>query len=60
MTPSGTVYIRYLPSGTNVGDPRARFLTVATYPFPGAYAAVAKTAEGRGQDRPGTRRWRQR
>ncbi len=44
--PSGTVYIRYLPSGTNVGDPRARFLTVATYPFPGAYAAVAKTAKG--------------
>ena len=42
QTPSGKVYIRYLPSGTKVGDPRPRFLTVATYPFPGAYAAVAK------------------
>jgi hypothetical protein len=43
---SGTVYIRYLPPGTHVGDPRPRFLTVATYPFAGAYAAVAKTAKG--------------
>ncbi len=46
QTPSGRVFIRYLPPGTKVGDPRAGFLTVATYPFPGAYAAVAKTAEG--------------
>ncbi len=46
QTPSGRVYIRYLPSGTKVGDPRARFLTVATYPFTGAYAAVAKMATG--------------
>ncbi len=46
QTPSGTVYVRYLPSGTKVGDPRPSFLTVATYPFPGAYAAVAKSAKG--------------
>ena len=46
QTPSGTVFIRYLPAGTKVGDPKARFLTVATYPFPNAYAAVAKTANG--------------
>ena len=43
-TPSGTVFIRYLPAGAKVGDPRARFLTVATYPFPGAFAAVTKAA----------------
>ena len=46
QTSSGKVYIRYLPSGTKVGDPRAHFLTVATYPFPGAYAVVRKTAKG--------------
>jgi hypothetical protein len=46
QTLSGTVYIRYLPAGTKVGDPRPSFLTVATYPFPGAYAAVAKSAKG--------------
>ena len=46
QTQSGKVYIRYLPSGAKLGDPRPRFLTVATYPFPGAYAAVAKTANG--------------
>ena len=40
------MYCRYLPSGTKVGDPRPSFLTVATYPFPGAYAAVAKSAKG--------------
>jgi len=28
-----------------VADPRARYLTVATYPFPGAFAAVARTAK---------------
>ncbi len=49
QTPSGRVFIRYLPSGTKVGDPRAQFLTVATYPFPGAYAVVAKMAKGSGR-----------
>ena len=46
QTPSGNVFIRYLPSGTKVGDPKPGFLTVATYPFPGAYTAVAKLAKG--------------
>jgi hypothetical protein len=45
-TTSGNVFIRYLPAGAKVGDPRARYLTVATYPFPGAFAAVAKAAGG--------------
>jgi hypothetical protein len=44
MTSSGKVFIRYLPAGVNVGDPRARFTTVATYPFPRAFAAIAKGA----------------
>jgi hypothetical protein len=42
----GRVYIRYLPAGVRVGDPRPGFLTVATYPFPGAYTAVKRTAKG--------------
>jgi hypothetical protein len=45
-TSSGKVYIRYLPSGVPVGDKNADYLTIATYPFPGAYAAVEKTAKG--------------
>jgi hypothetical protein len=47
-TSDGRVFVRYLPAGVKVGDPRARLLTVATYPFPGAFAAVSKTASGPG------------
>jgi hypothetical protein len=43
-TSNGGVFIRYLPPGVEVGDPRARYVTVATYPFPGALAAVERTA----------------
>jgi hypothetical protein len=39
-TAEGYVYVRYLPSGTAIGDPRAAFLTVATYPRTDAYADV--------------------
>jgi hypothetical protein len=39
-TAEGYVYVRYLPSGTTLGDPRAEFLTVATYPRADAYADV--------------------
>jgi hypothetical protein len=45
-TPSGSVVIRYLPAGARVGDLRPRYLTVATYPFRSAHAAVARTARG--------------
>lgn len=31
-TKNGNVYVRYLPPGIQVGDPRADFLTVGTYP----------------------------
>ena len=47
-TSNGSVFIRYLPAGAKVGDPRADFLTVATYPFPGAFAAVTRTAAAGG------------
>ena len=37
------MFIRYLPSGVAPGAKRP-YLTVATYPFPGAFAAVRRTA----------------
>ena len=45
-TSNGNVYVRYLPPGTKVGDQRAGYLTVATYPFPNAFDAVARTGPG--------------
>ena len=38
----GNVYIRYLPPGVDVGASGAKYLTVATYPFRGAYDALKK------------------
>jgi hypothetical protein len=43
-TSSGNVFIRYLPGGVAIRDPRADYLTVATYPFAGAYRALKKVA----------------
>jgi hypothetical protein len=40
------VFIRYLPSGVRVGNPKAGYMTVATYPLADAYGAVKKTASG--------------
>jgi hypothetical protein len=45
-TSTGNVLLRYLPQGVQVGDPRPGYLTVATYPFHGAYAALKKVAGG--------------
>jgi hypothetical protein len=36
---NGTINIRYLPSGVDVGSSKP-YLSVATYPFPNAYAAL--------------------
>jgi hypothetical protein len=36
----GHVFVRYLPPGVRVGDPRAAFLTVATYAEDDGFAAV--------------------
>ena len=43
-TTSGNIFIRYLPAGAKVGDPRARYLTIATYPYPDANPEVTKAA----------------
>jgi hypothetical protein len=41
-TSDGRVYVRYLPAGVKVGDPRPKFLTVGTYPLPKAFAALKR------------------
>ena len=43
-TEAGVVFVRYLPPGVAPGANRP-YLTVATYPFPGALAAVRRTAK---------------
>jgi hypothetical protein len=40
LTKQGRIFVRYLPKGVAVGDPRALFLTVATYPVANAVAAL--------------------
>jgi hypothetical protein len=48
-TASGRVYVRYLRGGAEAGDPRSKFLTIATYPAKDGIAAlrrVARTTEG--------------
>lgn len=42
-TSQGQVYIRYLPPGVQVGA-TGQYLTVATYPFPGAFDAILRLA----------------
>jgi hypothetical protein len=46
---NGTIIIRYLPQGAKVGDKKP-YLSVATYPFPGAYPAIEKAARKGGSD----------
>jgi hypothetical protein len=42
----GQIYIRYLHGGGKVGDYRASFTTVGTYPVPTAFAALTREANG--------------
>jgi hypothetical protein len=41
-TSQGNIFVRYLPAGVEVGDPRPNFLTVGTYPRADAYASLKK------------------
>jgi hypothetical protein len=43
-TKHGNVFLRYLPAGTELNDPKPNFLTVGTYPRPGAHAILEKFA----------------
>jgi hypothetical protein len=47
-TPEGRVYVRYLPRGAKVGDRRAAFLTVGTYPQRDGLATVRAAAKRAG------------
>jgi len=47
QTSDGRVYVRYLPPGARVGDKKADFLVVATYPFSGAYESLRRLAHSR-------------
>ncbi|HEY7618202.1 MAG TPA: hypothetical protein VH834_00460 [Solirubrobacteraceae bacterium] len=44
----GQIYIRYLPTGVRVGDPRPGFVTVGTYPQQNAYAALTAAGKRKG------------
>ena len=43
-----SMFIRYLPPGVDVGDPRPDFLTVGTYPVPSAYRSLTSQSRRRG------------
>jgi hypothetical protein len=45
---TGNVWVRYLPTGVLVGDTRANFLTVGTYPKPNAYQSVLAATKRKG------------
>jgi hypothetical protein len=45
-TSNGTLFVRYLPPGVNIGSKKP-YLTIATYPFPGAFPALQKVAQQR-------------
>ena len=47
-TEDGRIYVRYLPEGVEVGDPRPAFTTVGTYPDANAYAVLRKASKRRG------------
>jgi hypothetical protein len=44
QTSDGRIYIRYLPQGVKIGDPRADYLTVGTYPQTNGVAALKSLA----------------
>jgi hypothetical protein len=45
VTHGGRFYVRYLPSGTRAGDPRASFLVVGTYTEPGSFVDLKRAAK---------------
>lgn len=47
-TTDGRVYVRYLPAGVKVGDPRPRFLTVGTYPVANAFSGLKRISRAPG------------
>ncbi|MFN8224207.1 MAG: hypothetical protein U0R50_13280 [Gaiellales bacterium] len=48
QTPEGHTFVRYLPANAQVGDRRAGYLTVATYPAENALAQVRSVRRNKG------------
>jgi hypothetical protein len=44
----GNIFIRYLPPGVQVGDPRPDYLTIGTYPAARSYGALTRQGSKRG------------
>jgi hypothetical protein len=44
----GNIFIRYLPPGVQVGDPRPDYLTIGTYPSAKSYRALTRQGGRRG------------
>jgi hypothetical protein len=44
----GTIYVRYLPPGVRVGDPRGAFLIIVTYPYANGLLALQRVQNGKG------------
>jgi hypothetical protein len=51
QTSDGNVYVRYLPPGVNVGDKRADFLTVGTYPETNPMRSLTNALKRKGTQR---------
>jgi hypothetical protein len=47
-TKDGRVFVRYLPSGAKLGDPKPKYLAVGTYPQANAFAVLKATAKKQG------------
>jgi hypothetical protein len=45
---NGNVWVRYLPQGVQLGDPRANFVTVGTYPQANAFQSVTAASKRKG------------
>ena len=48
-TSAGNIYVRYLPKGVRVGDKRAAFRVIGTYPYTGALEALQAVAKDGGE-----------
>jgi hypothetical protein len=48
QTPEGRIFVRYLSGSAKVGDRRAKFLTIATYPAANAFAQIKSVANKKG------------
>jgi hypothetical protein len=48
-TSDGRIFVRYLTPGAEIGDPRAKYTIVGTYPVPGALEVLKKLSKQKGE-----------